>query len=306
MISSLYKILSDDTRLRIVRLLRSGSFTVSEVETVTGGRQSTVSHHLKVLSGGGFVRSIREGSLIYYRLDNENDGIYFDIYNYIDRYSDMIPYRIEDQKRTELIYSKRRELAESYFNNPDNLSHLEYLDSIYSIEELSPFIGKYGTIAEIGCGNGRNLPYLSGYAQKVIGIDVSPKMIQMAEHICRKNNLNYELVTSSIDEAGSRGIKADAVLLNMALHHFPHPEQAFGIAASMLNENGELFVIEFCKRDEIDISRRNSDLWTGFPVEEIESWVSGNGLIVDKMIIKELDKESIVIVKALNNGNKSA
>ena len=67
-ITKLLKALGDETRFRIIQILRSGTYTVNEILFVVGGRQSNVSHHLKILSDTGLVESKKEGMWIYYRL----------------------------------------------------------------------------------------------------------------------------------------------------------------------------------------------------------------------------------------------
>ncbi|MBA2564075.1 MAG: winged helix-turn-helix transcriptional regulator [Gemmatimonadetes bacterium] len=61
--------LSDETRLRIIDLLRGGERCVCELTDDLGAAQSRLSFHLKVLKDAGMVRDRREGRWSYYCLN---------------------------------------------------------------------------------------------------------------------------------------------------------------------------------------------------------------------------------------------
>lgn len=63
--------LSDETRLRIVDLLRGGEQCVCELTSALDMRQSLLSFHLKTLKDAGLVTDRREGRWSYYALNAE-------------------------------------------------------------------------------------------------------------------------------------------------------------------------------------------------------------------------------------------
>jgi DNA-binding transcriptional ArsR family regulator len=65
------KILSDPTRLRLIRLLgrHKGSLCVNALARRLGVTQSAVSQHLRVLRGAGLVQADRQGYRVHYSLD---------------------------------------------------------------------------------------------------------------------------------------------------------------------------------------------------------------------------------------------
>lgn len=69
---SVFKALSDETRLRIVKLLERGELCVCHIVAAVDMSQSKVSFHLKTLKEAGLVKDRREGKWMYYRL-NESD-----------------------------------------------------------------------------------------------------------------------------------------------------------------------------------------------------------------------------------------
>lgn len=66
-----FKVLSDDTRLRIMILLYHSELCVCQICGVTDISQPNVSKHLAKLRDMGFVRDERQGQFIYYYLSLE-------------------------------------------------------------------------------------------------------------------------------------------------------------------------------------------------------------------------------------------
>jgi DNA-binding transcriptional ArsR family regulator len=60
--------LADETRVKIVKLLAKGEFTVDELVDFLGVPQSTTSHHLRVLKEADLIRGEKRGRNIYYSL----------------------------------------------------------------------------------------------------------------------------------------------------------------------------------------------------------------------------------------------
>jgi DNA-binding transcriptional ArsR family regulator len=65
------KALSDETRVRILKLLEQGELCVCELMEVLGMGQSTVSKHLGILHTAGLVERRKAGTWSYYKLSDE-------------------------------------------------------------------------------------------------------------------------------------------------------------------------------------------------------------------------------------------
>ena len=66
------KIASDATRLKIMFCLLKEEKCVNDIALEINASQSLVSHQLKVLKDGEFVKSRKEGTKIYYSLKDEH------------------------------------------------------------------------------------------------------------------------------------------------------------------------------------------------------------------------------------------
>jgi ArsR family transcriptional regulator len=71
-LAQLFKLLADETRLRILDMLgRRRELCVRDLWERLGQSQPAVSHHLGLLRMAGLVETRHEGKHIYYRIDQE-------------------------------------------------------------------------------------------------------------------------------------------------------------------------------------------------------------------------------------------
>lgn len=66
-----FNALGDESRLKIIKILREGKLPVNELVQRCGLSQQTVSYHLRVLRQVGIALDIREGQRIHYGLNPE-------------------------------------------------------------------------------------------------------------------------------------------------------------------------------------------------------------------------------------------
>ena len=71
-LTTIFKALSDETRLRIVKLLERGELCVCDIVAALGIIQPKVSFHLNVLWEAGLIRDRKQGKWMHYSL-NESD-----------------------------------------------------------------------------------------------------------------------------------------------------------------------------------------------------------------------------------------
>ena len=66
---SIFKALSDETRIRIIRLLQQGELCVCDITAALDMVQPKVSFHLRALKEAGLVIDRKEGKWMHYRID---------------------------------------------------------------------------------------------------------------------------------------------------------------------------------------------------------------------------------------------
>jgi ArsR family transcriptional regulator len=71
-LASIFKALSDETRLRIIKLLEQGELCVCDITAALDMVQPKVSFHLNALKEAGLIKDRKAGRWIHYRLDTSD------------------------------------------------------------------------------------------------------------------------------------------------------------------------------------------------------------------------------------------
>jgi ArsR family transcriptional regulator len=74
-LSSLLKLISEESRLKLLCILRKGSHCVCEMMEHIDLSQSLISHHLKDLKEAGIVTDEKKGLRVYYTLTKKGKRI---------------------------------------------------------------------------------------------------------------------------------------------------------------------------------------------------------------------------------------
>lgn len=74
-LSALLKLIAEESRLKILCILDSGTHCVCEIMENINLSQSLISHHLSDLNEAGLVNKKKKGRRVYYRLTNYGKNI---------------------------------------------------------------------------------------------------------------------------------------------------------------------------------------------------------------------------------------
>jgi DNA-binding transcriptional ArsR family regulator len=91
-IAERFKALAEPARLRILRELRGGERTVTELIDATGLNQANLSKHLQLLHAQRFVARRKEGLYVHYRLADE------DVFRLCDLVCDRMERELESSR----------------------------------------------------------------------------------------------------------------------------------------------------------------------------------------------------------------
>jgi ArsR family transcriptional regulator, arsenate/arsenite/antimonite-responsive transcriptional repressor len=104
---SLFKALSDETRLRILKLLEHGELCVCDIVAAFDTIQPKVSFHLATLKAAGLVRDRREGKWMHYKINDSDLFKRLLILSVMERIpEDRVK---EDRERLERFFKAREE-----------------------------------------------------------------------------------------------------------------------------------------------------------------------------------------------------
>jgi len=95
------------------------------------------------------------------------------------------------------------------------------LDAIYPLEYAYYLLDdvRHKTVLDLGCGGGENTLILAYRGAKVVGLDLSPELVAIAERRVRINGQTAQLVVASAYATGLRGESIDVVFGEAILHH---------------------------------------------------------------------------------------
>ena len=112
-------------------------------------------------------------------------------------------------------------------------------------------VGAGMDILDVACGTGVMFDYyLDRDVASITGIDIAPKMAQIAQSKYA-DNPKVEVICGDVEEyAFSR--KFDRVVVYNAFPHFPFPKRLIKVLAGLLKENGRLTVAHGMSRAAID------------------------------------------------------
>lgn len=71
-VSSMFSLLGEVNRMKIILALTEGELCVYHLTEITGGKQSATSQHLRKLKDNKLIKSRKEGNLVLYSLADEH------------------------------------------------------------------------------------------------------------------------------------------------------------------------------------------------------------------------------------------
>ena len=286
----LLKAASDELRLHILRVLAQDSFSVSELCTIFDLRQSALSHHLKILIDAGLLNRRKEGTAIFYRRALA-EGPLHELQEQILRHIDETPITRSNSLGIERVQQQREDNSIAFFNgNADRFREQQELIAPWvDYSEITLQLldrlegGTFDSIIEVGVGEGWLLPDLAKRARSVTALDLSQEMLDLAqEHASHLRNVSF--VQGSTDVLVQRNHQADAIVVNMVLHHTSEPEKVLAEAACLLKSGGHFIVSELCAHDQAWAREHCGDLWLGFTPEQLEIWAGHGGLSLNASV----------------------
>ncbi|MCB1189495.1 MAG: metalloregulator ArsR/SmtB family transcription factor [Leptospiraceae bacterium] len=302
------KAVSDEVRLRILNILLNGTLNVNEVQEVLKMGQSRVSRHLKILENADLIVSQREGTWIYYKL-KESPTFGYGLLQYLFSCKNEIPYGERDKSNTLNILQKRQESSNRFFNqigkNWEKIQNNVLNPEVYRDRILSLLPETVKLSIDLGCGPGGLIPFLLTKSEKVIGVDVSQKMLTEAKSKFQEDP-RVEIIESNIEHLPLSEEIANVAIASMVLHHVSNPLLVMNEVYRVLQSEGLLFIIELKKHNQEFMRDNFSDLWLGFQESTLTEWLKTAGFsVLDQIELNTFSIFQIIIIKAIKKGGQN-
>jgi len=126
--------------------------------------------------------------------------------------------------------------------------------------------GAAGRVLEIGIGSGLNLPLYGDAVEEVIGVDISPELLAMAERATQRRRLRVQLLEGSAEHLPSTIADGsiDTMVVTWALCSIPDAAAALVEAHRVLRPNGSLRFVEHGRSPDTSVAwwqDRLTPLW---------------------------------------------
>jgi len=314
--AALYRLLGDEARLRLLRLLALERLNVTELTGILGIAQSGVSRHLGLLKEGGLVREEREAGYTYYRVDpalqdasNGHGALWGLLQLQFDAMARSDPGRA-DNARLEEVRRLRKENFEAHAGPDTKERQLvpgrSWAAWARALAHLLPPL----RVADLGCGEGYLTIEASRFASRVIAVDRSAEVLKRARALAtRRRVTNVTWKRGELEKLPLPEASVDVALFSQALHHAADPARALAEGARILVPGGRVLVLDLRKHDQAWVRERLGDRWLGFSREQLTVLLQRAGLVDVKVTVgarRSGDPFTVLIASGIKPQNQES
>ncbi|MBZ4412896.1 metalloregulator ArsR/SmtB family transcription factor [Myxococcus sp. MISCRS1] len=267
-LSQSFRALGDPTRLRILRLVSEAPLNVTELVSLVGVAQSSVSHHLGKLKGLGLIREERQAGFSYYSLALGGEDSRWPLIRLAREAEDAAgdSARLKDLLRAradrQALNERLLEPGQSWFLWAGALASL-----------LPPL-----DVADFGCGTGVLSVALGRWARHVWAIDQNAVALEQArERAAGEGLTNVSFLCEDLHRLSLKSGQLDLVVISQSLHHVEEPAAVLAEAARLLKPGGRLVVLELMPHDERWVVDRLGHRHLGFEPSQLEASLREQG-----------------------------
>jgi excisionase family DNA binding protein len=134
------------------------------------------------------------------------------------------------------------------------------------------------TVADIGTGTGYLARGLAAKAKRVMAIDSSTAMLEVAGIELVKEGIdNVQLIEGDAYDLPLSDLSQAMVYANLLLHHLSEPAIALKEIYRVLKPGGRVVITDVKQHGYQWVKEEKFDVWLGFDTEEIRGWLEQNG-----------------------------
>jgi SAM-dependent methyltransferase len=311
--AGLFRLLGDDVRLRILRLLDGERLNVTELTSILGIAQSGVSRHLGLLKEAGLVEERRDAGFTFFRLapglhDGQNGfgPVWPLLRSHFDAAAETAEGRADDA-RLEEVRRVRKENFDDHGADGERgqiIPGRSWAAWARALGHLLPPL----VVADLGCGDGYLTVEASRFAKKVIAVDRSEAALTRAREMAKRRRLsNVEWKRGELEKLPLKDASVDVALLSQVLHHASSPEKALAEAARIVKPGGRVLLLELRGHQEQWVRERLGDKWLGFDDDELSALLAAAGLSDVRVTVgarRQRDPFTVLVASAVKAGTR--
>jgi len=298
------KLLSDPTRLRILMLVEHEALFVAELQEILGMGQSRISTQLSLLKTEGLVSDERSGKNNIYTCAADSD-----LMEVARLAAAEVPEVAEDEIALRHLLRKRKDSSRAYFDELAGRFGKDYVPgrSWKALAEALIKVLNYKVVADLGAGEGTLAQLLAQRAEKVIAVDLSPKMVEFGQNLAVQNGLsNLEYRIGDIETPPIDNSSLDLAVLSQALHHAEHPQRALDAAFRILKPGGRLIVLDLLLHTFEEAREMYADRWLGFSESDLATMMEKSGFVQIETVVADRESEAPKFQTLLGIGTRPA
>jgi SAM-dependent methyltransferase len=280
--SALYRLLGDEARLRLLRVLSSERLNVTELTGVLGLAQSGVSRHLGLLKDAGLVAEERDGGFTYYRAAAASgaDAPLSAVLQTQFAAAGADPAVRADEARLQEVLRLRKENFDAHAG-PDTRDARQLVPG-RSWAAWSRALGLLMPpmkVADLGCGEGYLTIEAARWASRVVAVDRSEMVLTRAKALARRRRVsNVIWKKGELEKLPMKDASVDVAMLSQALHHALDPARAVAEAARVTAPGGRVLLLDLRAHEEEWVRAKLGDRRLGFADEELRRMLTAAGL----------------------------
>ncbi|HET6907020.1 MAG TPA: metalloregulator ArsR/SmtB family transcription factor [Rhodanobacteraceae bacterium] len=244
--TSLLRLLSDSTRVRLLALLRREELTVAEISAVLGLAQPRVSTHLAKLKEAGLVRDRRAGVSAYYRINDADADGAAELLRALEQGVDDALLESDAQRLPNVLARRARERGWADSVAGDMERHYSPGRTWETLARTLLQLLETGDVLDIASGDGVLAELLAPHAHSIVCVDSSERVVSAARERLKSFH-NVEVVEGDMHALDLGRRRFDLVLMMHALTYSEHPAQAVAEAARVLKPGGRLLAATLAK-----------------------------------------------------------
>jgi ArsR family transcriptional regulator len=280
--SALYRLLGDEARLRLLRVLSQERLNVTELTGVLGLAQSGVSRHLGLLKDAGLVIEERDGGFSYYGLapairEGEHRIAPLLRTQFDEAAGDAVVRA--DEARLQEVLRLRKENFDAHAG-PDTRDARQLVPGrswaawSRALGLLMPNV----KVADLGCGEGYLTIEAARWASRVIAVDRSELVLRRARSLARRRRVsNVIWKKGELEKLPLADATVEIAMLSQALHHAQHPSRALSEALRVTAAGGRLLVLDLRRHEQDWVRGKLGDRRLGFDDDELKQLMAGAG-----------------------------
>lgn len=283
--SALFRLLGDDVRLRLLRLLAEERLNVTELTGILALAQSGVSRHLGLLKDAALISEEREAGFTFYSIPpalREAQNGFGPLWPLLEAHFQAIaatPAGRADSARLEEVRRVRKENFEAHAGPDTNERQLVPGRSWAAWSRALGHLLPPMRVADLGCGEGYLTVETSRWASRVIAVDRSAEVLKRARSLAsRRKVTNVIWKRGELEKLPLRDRTVDVALFSQALHHAADPARAVREAVRILVAGGRVLILDLREHGQTWVRERLGDESFGFSDERLAALLTDAGL----------------------------